>query len=172
MFSAAFSSRSMTSLQDGQMWVRTDRLVATRCGQGLPSGIGQHPTAVLAGVRRRDRDHLTPGACCLGFQEGAQRRPAGSADARGEMAVAHQVADPQLFERDHVVLPQQRQRARVVEVPSLPLHLLVRALEEGNRFATARAALRAAPHAPLGSGELLFRLSGTGGDVRSPYRRR
>src|SRR5215469_17472205 len=38
MVLAAFSSRSNTSPQDGQTWVRTDRLVATRCVQRLPSG--------------------------------------------------------------------------------------------------------------------------------------
>src|SRR5258707_4448814 len=37
MFFAAFSSRSMTSPQDGQIWVRTERLFWTRSPQPLQS---------------------------------------------------------------------------------------------------------------------------------------
>jgi hypothetical protein len=88
------------------------------CGDPLRTAtpVGQHPTTVLAGVLcGRDRDHLTPGACCLGLKNGTKRCPAGIADALGEVGAAHQVADLQLFERDHVVLPQQRQRRRVVK---------------------------------------------------------
>jgi hypothetical protein len=74
------------------------------------AAIGQHATAVLAGVLGRNRDHLTPGACCLGFKDGPKRCPAGIADALGKVSVAHQIADLQIFEIDHVVLPQQRER--------------------------------------------------------------
>jgi hypothetical protein len=46
-------------------WVRTDRLVATRCVQRTAAPSGQHPTTVLAGVRGRDRNHLTPAHAAL-----------------------------------------------------------------------------------------------------------
>jgi hypothetical protein len=73
--------------------------------------------------------------------------------------VAHQSADLQLVEIDRVVLAQQRKRGLVVEVAPLPLHLLLFALEELYRLATARAALRAATHAPVGFGEQLLGLA-------------
>ena len=76
------------------------------------------PTAatVLAGVGGGHRDDPTPGACCLGFEDGTELRPARIADALGEVTIPYHVGDPQIFEIDGVVLAQQRQRGLVVEV--------------------------------------------------------
>ena len=48
-----------------------------------------HPTAiaVLAGIVRGNRDDSTPGACCLGREDGAKRRPARITDALGQVTV-------------------------------------------------------------------------------------
>src|SRR5215469_8806523 len=124
MLSAAFSSRSSTSPQDGQTWVRTDRLLATRCIQRLPSG--STPTTVLAGVLCGNRDHLTPGACCLGLKDGAKRCPASIGDALGEVVVPDHIRNPQIFHIDHVILLQQRECGLVMKVAPLPLHRLMR----------------------------------------------
>jgi hypothetical protein len=51
----------------------------------------------------------------------------------------------------------EQQRGLVVKVAPLPLHPLMRALEELHRLATARAPLHAPTHPPLRSGELLLR---------------
>jgi hypothetical protein len=86
------------------------------------------------------------------------------------MAVAHQSADLQIFERDDVILLQQRERGRVVEVAPLPLHVLLCAGQQVHRLATARAALRAATHAPVRSGELLFRCLALQVTATAPHR--
>src|SRR5215469_16480290 len=119
--------------------------------------IGQHATTVLAGVRRRDRDHLTPGACCLGAEDGAKRCPARIADAFGKEVVAHHIRNPQVFEIDRVEPAQQGKRGLVVEVASLLLDMLMPALEQLHRLATALAPLFTATYPTLSSGELLFR---------------
>ena len=75
--SAAFSSRSITSPQEGQTWVRTPRDSWARA---------PHSATVLRGIGGWHGDHSTPGACCLGFEDGAERRPARIADALGEAA--------------------------------------------------------------------------------------
>ena len=63
------------------------------------------PTAatILGGVLGGNRGHPTPGACCLGFEDGTERRPARITDALGEMVVPYHVGDPQVFEIDRVV---------------------------------------------------------------------
>src|SRR5215472_10580822 len=106
MVTAAFSSRSRTSPQDGQTWVRTDRLFAPRCLQRLPAGTTPLQSWLVYWLVSAGRHcaHLTPGACCRGVQDGAQRCPAGSAAALGQVAVSDQRADLQVFELDHVVL--------------------------------------------------------------------
>jgi hypothetical protein len=71
--------------------------------------------------------------------------------------IADQIAGLQILQRDGVILLQQGTRRLVVGVAAPPLHLLVVALEQPHCLATTRAALRAATHAPLGFGELLFR---------------
>ena len=82
--------------------------------------IGEHPATVLAGVLGRNRDHLTPGACCLGLKDGPELCPAGIADAFGKVVVPDHVGDPHIFEVDGVVLPQQRERGLMVKVTPVP----------------------------------------------------
>jgi len=94
-------------------------------------------------VARRRLDDSTPGACCLGFEEGTECGPAGIADALGQVTVAYQVGDPQVFESDRVVQQEQRQRGLVVKVGALPLHRLLSPLEVAYSLAAALAALLA-----------------------------
>ncbi len=49
------------------------------------------PTAatVLARVVCGNRDHPTPGACCLGVEDGPELCPARVGDGLGQMAVPH-----------------------------------------------------------------------------------
>jgi len=77
-----------------QTWVRTLKLLGTR-----PAA-----ATVLRGVGGWYGYNPTPGACCLGFEDGPKRRPAGIADALGEVRVADHVGHPQIFEIDGVVL--------------------------------------------------------------------
>src|SRR5258707_15624339 len=80
---------------------------------------------VLAGVRWRDRHDPTPGPCCLGFEEAAELRPAGIAEALAERAVPYQVGDPQVFEVERVVRAHEGERHLVVEVAPLPPDVLM-----------------------------------------------
>src|SRR5258708_40289635 len=84
------------------------------------------PTArtLLTGERGWHGDDSTPGPCCLGFEDGPKRRPARIADAFGEVVIADQVGDLQVFEIDRIVGSEQRERRLVVEVAALSLHLL------------------------------------------------
>src|SRR5258708_11860664 len=88
---------------------------------------------VVAGECRRNRDHLTPGPCCLGFKDAPERCPARIADAFGEVGVPDQIADLQVFQIDHIVLAHQAKRRLMVEITPLPLDLLMllRALSDG-----------------------------------------
>ena len=107
MFLAAFASLSSTSSQDAQTWVRTLKLLGTR-----------PPTAaaVLRGVSGWHGDDPTPGACCHGFEDGAESRPARIADAPGEVVIPYHAGDPQVFQIDRVVGSEQGERRLVVEV--------------------------------------------------------
>jgi hypothetical protein len=58
-----------------------------------------------------------------------------------------------------VVLLQQRERRLVVKVGALPLDLLMCAGQQAHCLVTAPAALLPSGYAPLGFGELLFRLA-------------
>jgi hypothetical protein len=104
--------------------------------------------AILAGVLSGDRHHPTPGACCLGFEDGPDLRPARSADALGAVALPHHSGAPQVFERDGGVVPQQWERRLVVEVAARARHRLMRPLEVAHRFAAALTALLATAEAP------------------------
>ena len=79
------------------------------------------PTAatVLRGISGWHSDDPTPGACCPGFEDGAESRPARIADAPGEVTVPDHAGDPQIFEIDGVVLAEQGKRRLVVEVAAL-----------------------------------------------------
>src|SRR5215469_17057677 len=111
---------------------------------------------LLAGVVCRNRAHSLAGTCCLACEDGAKLGPTRVADALGEIGIAHQITDLQVFEKDHVVVPQQRKRGLVVEVPSLPLDPLMPALEQGDGLAAAVTALFATRDAALGLGKLLL----------------
>jgi hypothetical protein len=128
--------------------VRTDRLFATRCVQRPPSA--NTPLQSWLVEACGNRDHLTPGACCFAREDGPKRGPAYVVDARGEGVVA----DLHVFERDRVVLAQQGKRRLVLEVAPLPLHLLVRALEQRYGRAAALTALLAAGDALVRLGEV------------------
>src|SRR5262249_9789915 len=113
-----------------------------------PGTVGQDARAVLAGERGWYRHHSTASVCCFALEQAPKRRPAGIADALGQMGVADQVGHPQVFERDHVVAPQQRERGLVMGVAALPLYLLVLALEHGDRAPAVLALLLASGDAP------------------------
>jgi hypothetical protein len=63
--------------------------------------------------------------------------------------IPHHVDDLQVFEREHVVLLNQLASFRMVEVPPLPLHLLVRFGQECDRLVSAVAPVLAPRYAPL-----------------------
>src|SRR5262249_14295975 len=113
------------------------------------------PTAapLLAGAVGRDRDHVMPGACCLGFKEATERRPAGSTDALGQVVVPHPSGDPHVFQRAGVVLPEQRQRRLVVDILALASHLLVLLGQHVPGLVATPAALLAPTHPLLRLGQ-------------------
>src|SRR5258708_4797121 len=117
---------------------------AQRLGHTLPAS-----ATVLRRKRGRHSYDSTPGPCCLGFEDGAKRRPTSIADALGQVTVPCQVGDPQVFEIDRVVQQEQRQRGLVVKVCALSLHPLVRPLETAHGLAAALAPLLATTDAPL-----------------------
>src|SRR5215472_18713211 len=114
MLRAAFWSRSSTSPQEGQTWVRTDRLFATRCVQRLPSGntplqfwlvyaggtATTHLPAYAALLVRLARNAAQPASLML--------------LARWGFRTIHS-ADLQFFQIDRGILGQQGERGLVVE---------------------------------------------------------
>src|SRR5215469_10784351 len=74
---------------------------------------------VLTGVLGGHRDHLTPGPCCLGFEDGAERRPARITDALGKVPIPDHIADLQIFQIDYVVGSDEGERRLMVEVGTL-----------------------------------------------------
>jgi hypothetical protein len=96
--------------------------------------------------------HALAGPCRLEREEGEELRPAGIAEALGQVLVLHQVADPQGVVRDHLVLADQSERRGMVEVAPLAAHLQLGLGEQLDRLAPAiamaaptSAARRAAP---------------------------
>src|SRR5579859_3469333 len=100
------------------------------------------PTAatVLRGIGGWHGDNPTPGACCLGFEDGPELRPARISEALSQVMVPDHVSDPQIFQGDGVVLAQEIQRGLVVEVRALSLHRLMRLGELVHGFAAPLAA--------------------------------
>jgi hypothetical protein len=88
------------------------------------------------------------------------------------VTIPDHVADPQVFNVDHVVLPQQDERGLVVEVTPLALNLLMFALQEGNRLAPPTAPFLSARDPTLRSPQRpLSRASGARIGDRVPRRR-
>ena len=145
---AAFSSRSSTSPQAGQTWVRT----LSDLGHARPTA-----ATILAGVGGRHGDDPTPGACCLGFEDGAELRPTRIEMLLAEVTVPYHVGDPQIFEVNRVVLAQaasvrscggSRRAGAAPSDAALASQL--------DRLAPAVAPLLAARDTTLGLGELLL----------------
>ncbi len=147
MFLAAFS----IAVQHQPAGRANVRAHAQALGHARPAA-----TTVLTGVGGWHGDNPTPGACCLGFEDGPEPRPAGIADALGEAAVPQQVGDLQVFQIDRVVGAQQRQRRLVVEVGPLSPDRLVRASEARDGLAPSVAAPLAARDAALRLCQLLL----------------
>src|SRR5262249_18268927 len=63
--------------------------------------------------------------------------------ALAEVAIAYQIGDPQVFQRDDIILAHQRQRRLVRKVPTLPLHLLMVFGDQYARLLTGLASLLA-----------------------------
>jgi len=59
---------------------------------------------ILAGIVGRNRKHLTPGACCLGFEDATELAPRRITDALGEVFVPYHIGDLQIFEVDGIVV--------------------------------------------------------------------
>src|SRR5262245_41330537 len=76
-------------------------------------------TALLTGVSGFTRNHVLTGACGLVRTGGRELRPASIAPTLGQVAVPHQVGNPQIFAGDRVVVTDQVQRHRVVNGLSL-----------------------------------------------------
>ena len=76
---------------------------------------------VLRGIGGWHRDDLTPGACCLGFEDAAERCPARITDALGEMTIPYHIGDPQIFESRSCRTAQQETRRLVMEIGPLAL---------------------------------------------------
>ena len=106
-------------------------------------------TAVLAGVGRWHSDDSAASVCCFAFEDGPELRPAGITDALSQVRVLDQVSHLQIFQIDHVVVPQQLQGGLMMKVSPLPLHFLVLPSEECHRFAAALTALLPARDTPL-----------------------
>jgi hypothetical protein len=86
--------------------------------------------------------HSAASVRCFAFEDGAELPPRRIADALGEVAVAYHIRDPQIFEIDDVVLPEQRQCRLVMEVAPLALYLLVLARQPPDRLRPPMAAAR------------------------------
>src|SRR5258708_37239090 len=89
----------------------------------------------LAGERGSDRLHSLPGSCSLESEDGQERAPPGIGDALGQGVVLHQVADPQVFVIDHVVLLDELTGFLVVKVAPLVVHVLMGFGEQHHRLA-------------------------------------
>src|SRR5262249_24324166 len=87
-------------------------------------------TALLAGIGGWHGDDSRASGCCFAGEDGPKRCPARLADGLCPMLISHPCCDPQIFEVDRIVLPQQQGRGLVVKLGALPLHLLVRALQK------------------------------------------
>jgi hypothetical protein len=107
-------------------------------------------TAVLAGIGGGNGNHATASVCCFAFEDGPKLCPPSIRDALSQVGVLDHVADPQIFEIDHIVLPHQQERRFVVEVGTLPTDLLVLPGEDLHGLAAAIAALHPARHPTLG----------------------
>src|SRR5258708_11740655 len=127
------------------------------------------PTAILAGIRRVDRFHSLPGACCLESKNGQEVAPSGVLNAfvqaclgagsvmeiatvavwyRGRTAT--QVGRLDRLMIDRIVLANQRQGGLVVKVRALPADVLVLLGTLLHRFHSPLAALLSAGDALLG----------------------
>ena len=111
---------------------------------------------LLAGERRIDRYHFTPGPYCLGVKDAQELRPARVLDALGEMVILDHIGRLQVLVIDHIILAHEGERRLVVKVPPLAAHRLMRFRQQLHGLATACAALLAAAHAPLRSLERAF----------------
>src|SRR5262249_9758241 len=74
------------------------------------------PAPVLAGRGGGHQQHSRASPCCLAGEYGTELLPARSTDACGAVVVAEQVGDPQVVEREHILLAPERQRRLVGEV--------------------------------------------------------
>src|SRR5262245_41949175 len=99
MFLTAFASRSSTSPQEGQTCIRTERLFCTRA---------PHPLQSWLVIGRVHQNHSLAGPYCLAGEDGAELTPASVRNGFAVAPVPYQVGDPQVFEIEGVVGPDQR----------------------------------------------------------------
>src|SRR5262245_9293671 len=85
------------------------------------------PTAatVLRGGGGGSHHPVRPGTRCRVGTGGAQLRPSGLADARGQGRGPHHGGDPQVFQSDRIIGPYQPEGPRVVTGAPLPPDVLV-----------------------------------------------
>src|SRR5262249_40247456 len=161
MFSAAFASRSSTSPQRGQTWVRTLVRLLHPLRAGRP--IGEHTRTVLAGERRRHGYSLLKSVCCFENKDAQERTPPRIGDTLGEVVVPDHVGRLQIFVVDGVVLVHERQCGLMMEVGALALHLQVCLRKQPYRFLAPIAALLASGDPPLAAPQIRL---GTAGAAR------
>ena len=106
-------------------------------------------TAVLAGIGRRHRHHSTASVCCFALENAPKLRPARIIDALGQVRRSDQVGHPQVFQIDHVVVPQQGERRLMMKVAPLALHRLMLLGQQHHRFPAALTALLPPRDTPL-----------------------
>src|SRR5262249_662346 len=62
-------------------------------------------TTVLRRERRGHQHHSLTGPHCLADADGTERAPARTGGGWGEMALAYEVGDPEVFQIEHIMLP-------------------------------------------------------------------
>jgi hypothetical protein len=116
--------------------------------------------ARLAGVGGFDRSHSLPGSCRLESKDAQESAPSTITDALGEMVILEQVADPQVFVIDRIVVAQELKCGLVMEILALALalHRLVRPGEQLDRLTPAGAAFPAPSDPSLAAPQVRLRL--------------
>ena len=114
------------------------------------------PATVLRGERGGHGDDSTASVCGCAFADGPKACPPRVRYAFGERAVAEHLGDPQVFEREGVVLVEHRPCRLVLKVSARALHLLLRPGEQFDGLLAPVAPLLAPGDAPLGFGKPLL----------------
>src|SRR5262245_18781031 len=103
---------------------------------------------------------LLTGSCCLVLKRRADLAPAGVRAGLDSVLVPYQLGDPQVFQGNGVVGPDEHQGCLVMERAAVASHGWGLTREQLLRCAATVTALLASAHTPLGLGEALLGLAG------------